>query len=62
MPVAPCRGRCWVLIFNAISRAAGSGELGHGVLAAKSQLSEATEQGRVVPPGVADTSAQPDGQ
>ena len=46
---------------DAISRAAGSGELGQGALTAKSQLSEAIEQGRVVPPGIADTGSQPDG-
>ena len=46
---------------DAISRAAGSGELGQGALTAKSQLSEAIEQGRLVPPGIADTGSQPDG-
>ncbi len=37
---------------DVISRAAGSGVLDEGALAAKAKLSEEIEQGRVVPPGV----------
>ncbi len=47
---------------DVISRAAGSGVLDEGALAAKAQLSEEIAQGRVVPPGVADTDAQRSGQ
>jgi aquaporin Z len=47
---------------DVISRAAGSGVLDQGALAAKEKLSEEIDQGRVVPPGVADTDAQPSGQ
>ena len=36
---------------DAISRAAGSGELGQGALAAKSKLSEDIERGHGRPPG-----------
>jgi aquaporin Z len=43
---------------DVISRAAGSGVLDDGALAAKAKLSEEIEQGRVVPPGVADTDPQ----
>ena len=39
---------------DVISRAAGSGVLDKGALAAKAELSEEIDQGRVVPPGVAD--------
>src|SRR5579863_1950972 len=42
---------------DVISRAAGSGVLDEGALAAKAQLSQEIEQGRV-PPGVADADAQ----
>ena len=45
-----------------ISRAAGSGVLDEGTLAAKAELSEDIERGRVVPPGIADTDAPPGGQ
>jgi len=47
---------------DVISRAAGSGVLGEGRLTAKAKLSEAIEQGTVVPPGIADTSTQRSGQ
>src|SRR5579862_9391151 len=47
---------------DVISRAAGSGVLDEGALAAKAELSEEIDQGRVVPPGVADTDAQGTGQ
>jgi aquaporin Z len=43
---------------DVISRAAGSGVLDEGALAAKAKLSEEIEQGRVVPPGVADADPQ----
>jgi aquaporin Z len=46
---------------DVISRAAGSGVLDEGALAAKAKLSEEIEQGRVVPPGVGGTDAQPRG-
>ena len=41
-----------------ISRAAGSGVLDRGALAAKARLSEEIDQGKVVPEGIADTSPQ----
>jgi aquaporin Z len=40
---------------DVISRAAGSGVLDEGAQAAKAELSEAIDQGRIVPPGVADS-------
>ena len=40
---------------DVISRAAGSGVLDQGALAAKAQLSQDIEQGKVVPPGIAET-------
>jgi aquaporin Z len=46
---------------DVISRAAGSGVLDEGALVAKAQLSQDIEQGRVVPPGIADTGAQRSG-
>ena len=46
---------------DVISRAAGSGVLDRGALAAKAELSEEIDQGKVVPPGVADTDARPSG-
>ncbi len=46
---------------DVISRAAGSGELDQGVLAARSRLAQDIEQGKVVPPGIADTDAQGSG-
>jgi aquaporin Z len=46
---------------DVISRAAGSGVLDEGALAAKAKLSEEIDQGRVIPPGVADTDAQRSG-
>ena len=47
---------------DAISRAAGSGVLDAGALTAKAELSEDIEQGKAVPPGIADTDAPPGGQ
>jgi len=47
---------------DVISRAAGSGVLDEGALAAKAKLSEEIDQGRVVPPGVGDTDEQGSGQ
>ena len=40
---------------DVISRAAGSGVLDEGTLAAKAQLSQDIDQGKVVPPGIAGT-------
>ncbi len=47
---------------DVISRAAGSGVLDEGALAAKAELSQDIDQGKVVPPGIADTDAQRSGQ
>ena len=47
---------------DVISRAAGSGVLDEGALAAKARLSKDIEQGKVVPQGIADTDTQPSGQ
>ncbi len=47
---------------DVISRAAGSGVLDQGALAAKAELSQDIEQGKVVPPGIAGTDAQRSGQ
>ena len=47
---------------DVISRAAGSGVLDEGALTAKAELAEEIEQGKVVPPGIADTDRQPSGQ
>ena len=47
---------------DVISRAAGSGVLDEGALAAKAELSEDIERGRVVPPGIAGTDSQRSGQ
>ncbi len=47
---------------DVISRAAGSGVLDQGALAAKARLSEAIEQGRIVPEGIADSDEQQHGQ
>jgi aquaporin Z len=44
---------------GAIGRAAGSGVLDRGVLAAKARLSREIDEGKVVPPGIDDTGAQP---
>jgi aquaporin Z len=44
---------------DAIARAAGSGVLDEGSLAAKQRLSEAIDRGEVPPPGIADTDTQP---
>lgn len=46
---------------DVISRAAGSGVLDEGAEVAKAQLSQEIEQGKVVPPGIADTDPQPGG-
>jgi len=43
---------------DVISRAAGSGVLDQGALAAKAQLSQDIEQGKVVPPGIAGTDTE----
>jgi hypothetical protein len=40
---------------DAIARAAGSGVLDEGSLAAKQRLSQDIDRGTVVPPGIADT-------
>ena len=42
---------------DAIARAAGSGVLDEGSLAAKRQLSHDIDRGAVVPPGIADREA-----
>jgi aquaporin Z len=47
---------------DVIARAAGSGVLDEGALAAKAELSEEIERGKVVPPGIADTDPQSSGQ
>ena len=47
---------------DVISRAAGSGVLDEGALAAKARLSEDIDQGKVAPPGIADTETQQGGQ
>ena len=43
---------------DVISRAAGSGVLDQGALAAKARLSEDIDQGKVAPPGIAGTETQ----
>jgi aquaporin Z len=43
---------------DAIARAAGSGVLDEGSLAAKQRLSQAIDRGEIVPPGIADTDTQ----
>ncbi len=47
---------------GAIGRAAGSGVLDEGALAAKARLSQEIEQGKVAPPGTADTDTPQSGQ
>jgi aquaporin Z len=47
---------------DVISRAAGSGVLDRGALAAKARLSEQIEQGKVVPEGITDTDTDERGQ
>ena len=47
---------------DVISRAARSGVLDERAHAARAQLSQDIEHGRVVPPGIAGTDAQPSGQ
>ena len=47
---------------DAISRAAGSGVLDTGALTAKADLSQEIDQGKIVPPGIADTDIQQSGQ
>jgi aquaporin Z len=46
---------------DVISRAAGSGVLDQGALAAKAELSQEIDQGKVIPPGIAGTDTQPGG-
>jgi aquaporin Z len=46
---------------DVISRAAGSGVLDEGALAAKAKLSQDIDQGKVAPPGIAGTGTQPSG-
>ncbi len=46
---------------DVISRAAGSGVLDEGALAAKAKLSQEIDQGQVVPPGIAGTDTQRSG-
>ena len=46
---------------DVISRVAGSGLLDEGALAAKAQLSEDIERGKVVPQGIAGTDPPPSG-
>jgi hypothetical protein len=47
---------------DVISRAAGSGELDDHALAAKAKLSEEIDQGKVVPPGIAGSDKQQNGE
>ena len=47
---------------DVISRAAGSGVLDEGALAAEAKLSQDTEQGKAVPEGIAGTDTQQNGQ
>ena len=47
---------------DVISRAAGSGVLDEGALAAKAELSQEIDQGKAVPPGIASTDTQPSAQ
>jgi hypothetical protein len=47
---------------DVISRAAGSGVLDEGALAAQAELPEQTGQGKVLPPGIAADGAQRSGQ
>ena len=47
---------------DVIARAAGSGVLDEGALAAKAELAQEIDQGKVVPPGVTGTDTQPSGQ
>ena len=47
---------------DVISRAAGSGVLDEGALAAKAKLAQEIDQGKVVPPGIAGTDTQRGGQ
>jgi aquaporin Z len=47
---------------DVISRAAGSGVLDKGALAANAEPPEETGQGKVVPPGIAGDDAQRSGQ
>jgi hypothetical protein len=46
---------------DVISRAAGSGVLDEGALAAKAKLAQDIDQGKVVPEGIADTETPPGG-
>jgi len=47
---------------DVISRAAGSGVLDEGALAAKAKLAQDIEQGKVIPPGIAGTDTQRTGK
>jgi aquaporin Z len=47
---------------DVIARAAGSGVLDEGALAAKAKLSQDIDQGKVVPEGISGTDTQPSGQ
>ena len=47
---------------DVISRAAGSGVLDEGALAARAQPAQDIDQGKVVPPGITSTDTQPSGQ
>ena len=47
---------------DVISRAAGSGVLDEGALAAKAKLSKDIDHGKVIPPGIAGTDTQQSGQ
>ena len=43
---------------DVISRAAGSGELDEGALTAKAKLAREIDEGKAIPPGIADTDTQ----
>jgi hypothetical protein len=43
---------------DVISRAAGSGVLDDGSLAAKAKLAREIDEGKTIPPGIADTDTQ----
>ena len=47
---------------DVISRAAGSGVLDEGALAAKAKLSKDIDHGKVIPPGITGTDTQQSGQ
>ena len=63
MPIAVgSRMCCAAAAATSISRAAGSGVLDEGALAAKAKLSQDIDEGRVVPPGIADTEVHGSGK